>query len=167
MWGREFGHGSEEWAGARGPNGTPSRLGLHRSLCAGVHEHQRAVPAALACHASVEDQLTRRDQGGTEQPCACRWGWRLCLNDCQSILRQDERPHIISPWHAATLDGDRPGGRFGRNPGYRFGTEHPGRSARMVLGSALLQRTPGRSSGGATRPGSACSTRPAACPWLP
>ena len=78
----------------------------------------------------------------------------------QSVLRQDERPHLVAAGHAAALDGHRPGGRFPRHPHRRVGTQHPGRPRRLVHRPAVLQRAARRPGGGAARPGPGRPTRP-------
>ena len=60
---------------------------------------------------------------GTGQPGACRRDRRPAGHVRQSVLRQDERPHLVAPGHAAALDGDRAGRRFPRHPHRRAGTQ--------------------------------------------
>ncbi len=89
----------------------------------------RAVspPGAAARHLGTEGQRARGDQTGTEQLGACRRDRFPAVNLRQSVLREDERPHLVEAGHAAAMDGHRPGGRLPRRPRCRVGTQHPGR----------------------------------------
>ena len=84
---------------------------------------------------------------------------RAAVDLRQSVLRQDERSHVLAVGHAAALDGHRPAGRFPRHPHRRAGTQHPGRPGRMVHRPAVLQRTARRPGGGDPRPGPDRATR--------
>jgi hypothetical protein len=94
------------------------------------------------------------------KPGACHRDRRPAGHVRQSVLRQDERPHLVAAGHAAAVDGHRPGGRFSRHPRGRVGPQHRGGPRRMVPRPAVLQRTARRHGGGAARPGPGRSTRP-------
>ena len=54
-------------AGARATRGTPGRVGFRLAVHVGVHQHQPAVPRALAGFLGIESGLTRRDRTGTSR----------------------------------------------------------------------------------------------------
>ena len=135
-------------------------MGFHLAVHAGVHQHLPAVHRAPAGHLGLEGQLAGGDRPGAGQPGACRRDRRPAGHVRQSVLRQDERPHLVAAGHAAALDGHRPGGRFPRHPRGRAGTQHRGGPRRMVPRPAVLQRAARRHGGGAARPGPGRSTRP-------
>src|ERR1017187_763208 len=135
-------------------------MGFHLAVHAGVHQHLSGVHRAPACHLGVEGQLAGGDRTGAGQPGACRRDRRPAGHVRQSVLRQDERPHLLAAGRAAAVDGHRPGGRFSRHPRGRAGPQHRGGPRRMVPRPAVLQRTARRHGGSAARPGPGRSTRP-------
>ena len=145
--------GMDELASPTSRGATPSRMGLHRAVRAGVHGHHPGVPRTVAGQPVAEDQLARGDRAGAQQPGArCRH--RRPAGDVREpVLRQDERPHLVAAGHAAAVDGHRPGRWFARRPGCRAGAQRRGRPRRMV-------HRPGRSSTRCSRPRSPyCPTR--------
>ena len=76
----------------------PGRMGLHRAVHVGVHQHLPGVPRAPAGHPGVEGQLAGGHRAGAQQPVARRRGRRPGGHVRQPVLRQAERPHVVAPW---------------------------------------------------------------------
>src|SRR3954447_1869495 len=145
---------------ARAAPGPARRPGFHRPVRGGVHGHLPDARRAAAGHPGTEGERGGGRRAGGHQPGAGHRGRLPAGDGRQPGLRQAERPHRLTAGHAPAVDARRPGRREPRHPGGRVGTDHPGRSRRVVPGPALLQRAARRPGRGPPGPGTRLATRP-------
>ena len=134
-------------------------MGVHLALHAGVHERQPGLSGANPGDPSFEGELACWHQTSARQPGAYRRGRRFRGDVRQSVLRADERPHLVTAGDATAMDGHRGDRRHPRHRNRLLRTKHPGGATRVVRRPTVLQRDARVARGCASGPDPSCSTR--------